>query len=170
MISQVISAWSATWSVHDSNLIMHKSHCISCSGQVAIMHWSRGWSGTDHVTNHAVITSLSCNDLEIAHALIIWMITHWSRDRSCTEHVTDHALITWLSCTNHVADLEQISWLIMQWSRRYHALISRLRMHWSYGWSHTDHVTDHALNTWLIMHWSRDCTCTDHVTEHALIT
>ena len=37
------------------------------------MHWSRDWSCTDHVTDHA---------------LIMWMIMHWSRGY--------HALLTWL--------------------------------------------------------------------------
>ena len=28
-------------------------------------------------------------------------------------------------------------------------------MHWSCGWSCTDHLTDHTFITWLITHWSR---------------
>ena len=58
------------------------------------MHCSRGWSYTDHMIDHALIT---------------WI--------SCTNHVTDHALITWLSCTDHVADHALVMWLIMHWSR-----------------------------------------------------
>ena len=37
-------------------------------------------------------------------------------------------------------------------------------MHWSRGWSSTDHVADNSLITWLIMHYSRDWSWTDHVT------
>ena len=51
-----------------------------------------------------------------------------------------------------------------------HALITRLIMHWSPGWSctdhtwsYTDHETAHALITWLHMHWSQGWSCTDHV-------
>ena len=36
------------------------------------MHWSRDWSCTDHVTDHAQIT---------------WLIMQWSRDWSCSDHV-----------------------------------------------------------------------------------
>ena len=50
-------------------LVMPSSH----------MHWSRNWSGTYHLADHALIT---------------WLIIHWSRDWSCTDHMTDHALIT----------------------------------------------------------------------------
>ena len=37
------------------------------------------------------------------HALITWL--------SCTAHVADHAMITWLSCTAHVADHAMITQL-----------------------------------------------------------
>ena len=46
-----------------------------------IMHCSRDWSCTDHVTDHAPIT---------------WLIMHWSRNWSGTYHLANHALITWL--------------------------------------------------------------------------
>ena len=32
--------------------------------------------GTDHETDHALITSISCTDHMTAHALITWMIIH----------------------------------------------------------------------------------------------
>ena len=62
------------------------------------MHWSRGWSCTDHLEDHALIT---------------WLITHSSCAWSCTDHLADNALITKLiihwshycACTDHVADL-----------------------------------------------------------------
>ena len=38
-----------------------------------IIHWSRGWSYTDQLIDHALITCLAC-----------------------TEHVADHTMITWL--------------------------------------------------------------------------
>ena len=38
----------------------------------------------------------SCNDLVSDHALITWL--------SCIAHVACHAVITWLSCTTHLAD------------------------------------------------------------------
>ena len=41
-------------------------------------------------------------------------------------------------------------------------LVMWLVMHYSCGWSCTDHMTGHALIMWLVMHWS----CTDHVTRH----
>ena len=42
-------------------------------------HWSGGWSGTDHLTAHAVIT---------------WLVVHWSR--------VYHTVITWLRGADHV--------------------------------------------------------------------
>ena len=80
---------------------------------------------------------------------------HWSRGY--------HALITWHSCTDHVADHTLLTRLIMHRSRLYHALITWLPMHWSRGWSYTNHVTDRALITWLIIHWYRDWAWTDHM-------
>ena len=50
------------------------------------MHWWRGWSGTDHMAHHSLITCLSGNDQWLTGA----------------DHGTVHALITWLSCTDHV--------------------------------------------------------------------
>ena len=49
------------------------------------------WSfflGTHQVTDHALITWLSCTDHETDHALITSI--------SCTDHMTAHALITWM--------------------------------------------------------------------------
>ena len=45
-----------------------------------IMHCSRDWSCTDHVTDHASIT---------------WLIMHWSRNWSCT-------YLKWASCKQHM--------------------------------------------------------------------
>ena len=152
---------------------------------MGILHWSRGWSGSDHLaimhwshdcarlimcisytghmTHHALITWLIIHWSGGYHALITWLIIHWSRSY--------HALITWLSCTEYVADLTLITWLHMHLSRGWsysdpvadHTLItwlimdrSRSIMHWSHDYQ--------ALIPWLIMHWSRDCTCTSHVT------
>ena len=64
------------------------------------MPWTRGWSYTDHVTAHALITSL---------------IMNWSRDLACSDLVSEWC---W-SCTDHVADHTEIQWLIMHWSRRW---------------------------------------------------
>ena len=61
------------------------------------MHWLRGWSYTDHVTNHALITWLIMHCSRCYHSLITWLSCHWSRDWSYTDHVADHALIPWLS-------------------------------------------------------------------------
>ena len=143
------------------------------------MHWSRDWPCTDHVTDHAVISWLSCTESLAVHTLITWLIMHWSSGY--------HALITWLSCTDHVVDQTLIMWQIMQLSRGYHALIKWLiilcswnwscndhvaTMYWSRDWSCTDHVNDHALFTWLIMNWSRGSnslitwiSCTDCVPD-----
>ena len=155
------------------------------------MHWSRGWSYTDHVPGHAQIPWLIMNWSRGYHALITWLIIHWSRAWSSTDHVTNHELITWQSCTDHVNIMNwlrachaQITWLIMNWSRRFHALITWI--------SRTDHVVDHTPITWLIMYWSRvyhalirwliihclcNWSCTDHVAimpvyvaGHAMIT
>ena len=85
-------------------LDIHWSRAWSCTDHVAdhalitwlIMHWSRVWSCTDHVARMHCSRGWSCND----HAATMY----WSHDWSCTDHVTDHALITWLSCTTNVAD------------------------------------------------------------------
>ena len=135
------------------------------------IHSSCGWSYTDHETDHAQNSWLSCTDHLAEYTLITWLIMYWSHGY--------HALITWLSCTDHVA--------IMHWSRDWsctdhfalihfsqdcvwpdhvdgEVVITCLIMHWAPGWSCTNHVADHALITWLsctdpiaIMHWSRDC-------------
>ena len=55
---------------------------------LSIMHWTHGWSCTDHVADHALITWLSCPDHVADHALITSI--------SCTDHMTAHALITWM--------------------------------------------------------------------------
>ena len=96
-----------------------------------ILHWTRGWSYTDHGT---------------AHALITWLQMHWSRSY--------HALITCLSWTEHMADHTLITWLPMHYSRDCkctdHVVVGNDHvaiMHWSGGWSCTAHVTEHALTT-----------------------
>ena len=148
------------------------------------MHWSRGWSCTDHVTDHALITWLIMHWSRGYHALITWLVIHGSCAWSCTDYMTDHALNTWL---------------IMHWSRGYHALLTWLIMQWSCSYDvpvrwliiHplgdgpcTDHVADHTLISCLVMHRSRDKSwtyhiaimkwspgwkCTDHVADHAVI-
>ena len=149
-----------------------------------IMHCSRDWSCTDHVTNHALIIWLSCTHyVAIVHWSRGW--SYWSRDWSCTDHVY---IMHWshdCPCSEHVDDHTLIMWQIMQWSRGYHALIKWLiilcywnwscndhvaTMYWSGEWSCTDHLIDHALISWLIMHCTRDWSCTDHMTHHALIS
>ena len=57
---------------------------------VAVMSDSLQPHGLQHtrVTDHALITWLSCTDHETDHALI--------RSISCTDHMTAHALITWM--------------------------------------------------------------------------
>ena len=63
----LITYLSCTEHVADHTLIMwlllHKSrdctftdHVIEGNDNVAVMHWSRGWSCTAHVTEHALIT------------------------------------------------------------------------------------------------------------------
>ena len=99
----------------------------ACTSHVAIMHWSRGWSYTDHVTDHAQITWLSCTDYLIVHAINTWMIMHLSRGWSCTNHIADHELITWLSMQWSRVGMVLIMWLIMSWSRGYHGLMMCLR-------------------------------------------
>ena len=44
-------------------------------------------SPTAHVTDHALITWLSCTEYVAEHALFTWLITHLSRDITCTDHV-----------------------------------------------------------------------------------
>ena len=110
--------------------LSHFSHRDwSCRGHVAIMDWSRGWSYTDHVTDHALITCLimnwalawSCTYHVAHHALNSQLIIPWSQSWSYTDYVTVHALITWLI------------------------------LHCSCGWSCTDYLVDHTLITLLIM-------------------
>ena len=121
--------WSCGYHAQITWLIMHRSRKWSCTVHVTdhvlitwlIMHRSRGWSCTDHVTDHALITWLSCTDHVADHAQITCLTMHWSRGWSYTAHVTDHALIMWLSCTDHVTDHAQITCLTMHWSRGYHA-------------------------------------------------
>ena len=43
------------------------------------LDWSHGWSCTDHVADHALIT---------------WLIIHSSHVWPCTDHVADHTLLT----------------------------------------------------------------------------
>lgn len=57
-------------------------------------HWSGGWSGTDHLTAHAVIT---------------WLVVHWSR--------VYHTVITWLRGADHVTVPSVITWLSRHWYR-----------------------------------------------------
>ena len=142
-----------------------------------ITHLSRGWSCTNHMAEHELITWLSMQWSRVWMVLIMWLIKNWSRGYN--------ALITWLrmhwSCgwsyTDDVTDQALITWLIIHWSRGYHALITWLHMHcsrncrqWSRGYhalitclSCTELVADHTLITCLPMHESRDCTCTEHV-------
>ena len=123
-----------------------------------IMKWSRGWSYSAHVTDHAHITWLSCTDhvaiMHWYHALITWLITHVSRDRSCTDHV---AIMHW-SRFYHAL----ITWLCINWTRTCSYTVYVAIMHWSSGWSYSAPETDHALITWL--------SCTVHVADHTLIT
>ena len=86
---------------------MHWSRGWSCTDHVAIMHWSRGY--------HALITCLIMICSRSYHVVGPWLFMHWSRNWSCTDHVA-----------------------IMHWSRGYHALITCLIMQWSGGWSFTD--------------------------------
>ena len=131
------------------------------------MHWPRGWSCTDHVPDHTVITRLHMHWHVADHALIMKLIIHWSPDCACTHHVADDTVITWLT---------------MHWSHSYHALNPWL--------SCTDPMADHALITWLcartatssvhaqsrdqcmIATWSVRAQSHDHrlsVTDHGLI-
>ena len=89
------------------------------------MHWSPGWSCTDHLADHALMTGL---------------IMHWSRSWSYTDHVTLHDLITWL---------------IMHWSPGWLCSDNLAIIHWSLDWSCTLHLPYHALMTWLTVLWSR---------------
>ena len=61
-----------------------------------IIHLSSNCPCTDLVTNHALITWLSCTD----HVSIM----HWSRDCTWTDHVPVHALFPWLSCNDQLAN------------------------------------------------------------------
>ena len=164
------------------------------------MHWSRGWSCTDHVTDHALITWLIMHWSRGYHALMTWLIMHLSYDWSCPDHVailhsslgwsythlgTDRALIKVLSCIDYMTPHALITWMIIHWScdrhcsdhvaimhcsRGWSCTVHVATMYWSRDWSCSDHVFDNALITWLIMHWSRGWSCTDTVTEHGLIT
>ena len=95
---------------------------------------------------------------------------HWSRGCSYNDHVADHAVITllimlirWLSCTDFVADHSLITCLIVHWSCGW-SLTNHVAYHALIRWlSCSDHVADHTLITWLRMHWSRHRSCTDHV-------
>ena len=62
--------------------------------------WAPRWGGagsdcplplvssyTAHVSDHALITWLSCTEYVAEHALFTWLITHLSRDITCTDHV-----------------------------------------------------------------------------------
>ena len=101
--------------------------CLSCTEHVSdqtlitwlIMHWSRGWSWTNHFVDHALIRGWSYTDHMTDHELITWVRMHWSRGWSCTNHVTDHALIMRL---------------IVHYHEAVHALITCLVIHWSPYW------------------------------------
>ena len=84
--SDVIIACSATCSVHAQSrdqcmisfVIMHWSRSfhalitwLLCTVPMAIMHCSHGSSYTDHVTDHAGVTWLSCTDHVADHTLIM---------------------------------------------------------------------------------------------------
>ena len=60
------------------------------------MHWSRDWSCTDHVTDHAQITWLIMHWSRGYHSLLRWLIMQWSRSY--------HVLVTWLITTSVVSD------------------------------------------------------------------
>ena len=51
-------------------LITHLSRDITSTDHVALMHWSRGWSYSAHVTHHAHITFLSCTAHVARHGMI----------------------------------------------------------------------------------------------------
>ncbi|MDI3349727.1 hypothetical protein DCBHLPFO_00637 [Mycoplasmopsis arginini] len=104
------------------------------------MHWSRNWSFTDHVADHALNT---------------WLIMHRSRDWSCTDHVAImHCSRGW-SCSDHAAT--------MYWSHDWsctdhvidHALITWLIMHSSCDWSCADHVWCHTLIMCIWRQWTK---------------
>src|SRR5574340_572998 len=64
---------------------------------------------TATVTDHALITWLSCTEYVAEHALFTWLITHLSRDITCTDHVVRHGMITKLPYTGHVTVDAQIT-------------------------------------------------------------
>ena len=175
LITWLSMQWSRVWMVLIMWLIKNWSRGYNALITWLRMHWSCGWSYTDDVTDQALIT---------------WLIIHWSRgyyalitglhmqcSRNCRQWSRGyHALIMCLSCTEHVADQTLITWLIMHWSRGWsctnhfvdHALIR--------GGSYTDHMTDHALITCLIMHcyaisaWSGTWSVHDQAREHCMIS
>ena len=96
MLSHGISAWSATWSVHDLShdkwMIIHVISAWAVMWSVhdidVISAWSVSWSVHDLVSDHGLITWLSCM---IRHEIIAWSVT-WSvhdqtRDQCMTRHV-----------------------------------------------------------------------------------
>ena len=54
--------WSCSYHVPVTWLIIHPSSDWWSADHVAIMHWWLGWSCTDTVTEHGLITWLSCSD------------------------------------------------------------------------------------------------------------
>ena len=87
---------------------MHCTRGSSCNDHVATIYWSRDWSCTDHVNDHALFPRLimywSRDWSRTDHVAIMlcsrgWSCSdhvatmYWSREWSCTDHVIDHALI-----------------------------------------------------------------------------
>ena len=81
-----IMQWSRGYHAQITWLFMQWTHSYHILVTWLIMHWSRGWSCTDHVTDHALITWLSCTDHLAGHTLITCL--------SCTDPVTKHEMIT----------------------------------------------------------------------------
>ena len=70
------------------------SLCFACIECIFPLYWKAGPALS--VCNLYYCTGPTEKDLVSDHALITWL--------SCIAHVACHAVITWLSCTTHLAD------------------------------------------------------------------
>ena len=79
------------------------------------MHWSRDWSCTDHVTDHAQITWLIMHWSRVYHTLLTWLIMQWSRSY--------HVLVTWLH-KQKLFDVLDKFWVV-SWPKRKNGFLTK---------------------------------------------
>ena len=141
---------------------------------IHLMMWiSKSWtcllSYTDHVPLEAINKELRRHESNSQQAIIMELSCEESCCSAGNNQAAEQAGITqhsWQLSSRWQAGIVQLSWqLSSRWADSNHtaqqALITWLSMHYSRGWSYTDHVMImhwslgyHALITWLIIHLS----------------